>query len=233
MKIYRALSKKEINSLLNNNDILLEHKTVYKKDWLMFEHEEDYSTGKYFFFTIEDTCVFIRYSDDYKLDDTIIEMEVDDKDAYRYLGFGAYYYGDHDLNGEWNGNTRHIIPELFLPYSLINEKIINKEYRLITSKDRKGIHITFPYNKNRTKSFLELADVIYNIFSKKLHIEYLNKRIKEFPNSELVPGILKELKENEEKLEYYRGKLPLSYKKFALEHSLYECPVKDKSKSIR
>ena len=53
MKIYRALSKKEEKSLLDNNDILLEHKTVKRKDWLMFEHEEDYATGKFSFLLLK------------------------------------------------------------------------------------------------------------------------------------------------------------------------------------
>ena len=74
MKVYRALGKKEEKQFLDNKNIFFEHKTVKRKDWLMFEYEEDYTTGKFFFFTIEDACVFIRYSDGYKLDDSILEI---------------------------------------------------------------------------------------------------------------------------------------------------------------
>jgi len=233
MKIYRVLGKKEEKALLDNNDILFEHKTVLRKDWIVFDHEEDYRTGKFFFFTIEDACVFLRYAGLYNLNDSIIEMDIDEREAFKYIGFGVYCYGDYDMKGNWDGYTSHDIPELFLPYNLIKEKLKNNEYRLITYEDREHADIVFPYNKNRGRYFLELGKIMLDIFLKRDDIKYLRKRV-EKPYSEEQKNIdLKELRLYEEKLEENMRKLPEVYSRFVEEHNKYVCPVKENKKQLR
>ena len=122
---------------------------------------------------------------------------------------------------------------MLLPYDLVKDKLKNKQYRLITYKDRENVDIIFPYNKNRTKIFLELGKVMNSISSKRINIEYLEKRLKESPNSSYVPCWEKELKEDKEELECYTKKLPKVYKNFALEHSFYMCPVGEKNNKLR
>ena len=230
MKIYRAIGKKEEKALLEGKDILFEHKTVLKEEWLMFEHEEDYNSGKFFFFTIEDANLFIRYRDVYEFDSSIIEMDIDDKDAFRYIGCGKYSYGDFIESG-WNADVMHSVPELFLPYDLIKDKIKNNDYRLITYADRENSRIGFPYNSIRSKCFFKLSEVMSSICSVKSDIFRLEKIIKESSNSSAK--LVDDLNEYKEKLENYKVELLEVYKEFVDEHNLYVCPVKEKKGQMR
>ena len=120
-----------------------------------------------------------------------------------------------------------------MPYDLVKDKLKNKEYRLITYKDRENVNITFSYNKNRKKSFLQLGRLLNNISSQKPYIEYLKRKIEESPNSDYVSSWKKELKEYKDKIEVYMEEIHEIYKEFAIEHSFYLCPVKVKNNQKR
>lgn len=83
--------------MLENNDILLPHKTCIREDWILNPHTEDYETGKFFFFTMEDALLYAKKEYvAYSKNVSILEMDIDENSIFPYLAYGVYYYYDYD-----------------------------------------------------------------------------------------------------------------------------------------
>ncbi len=171
MKIFRAISGKEKLSLIEKNDILFPHKTCKVEEWILFPHTEDYETGKFFFFTIEDAFLYIKetkLANDKEV--SILEMDIDESLVLPYLAYGIYCDGDFDFFG-------HPVPELLLPYSIVNEKIKSKNYNLLCfgkdafcySNNKYKFNMTFKTSK--PKSFVNFGKILKELLSSRKNFE--------------------------------------------------------------
>lgn len=165
MKIYRAISGKEKLSLIEKNDILFPHKTCKVEEWILNPHPEDYETGKFFFFTIEDAFLYIKETKlAYDKEVSILELDIDDNLVLPYLCYGIYCDGAFDFFG-------HPVPELLLPYSIIHEKIKSKNYNLLCfgkdafyySNHKYTFNMT--YKKNKPKGFVNFSKILKELLS--------------------------------------------------------------------
>lgn len=181
MKIFRALSKEEYDCLLNSNSLYYKHKTCLCSDWLLFQHSEDYDTGKYFFFTLEDTVNFTNHTDTYDSNSIIIEINIDKETAYKYLAYGKYCYGDYNTSNNWTYNLMHCIPEVFLPYSFVEEKIKSNNFTLIQPQDRKNIKSAS--NKNRLPEIITLGNLLAQIKGSQNYKEYCKQNSMKYTES--------------------------------------------------
>ncbi len=171
MKIYRILSFEEEQSLKINGNILLPHPTVKQDEGIIFPHEEDYKNGKYFFFNKEDAINFKINQEGYKDSNLILELEIDDDLAYKYIAVGEYNYDDPTKSCFTMAS--HYIPELFLPYSMVEENINLNKFDLMNI-DSKSYLQSSVYEANRNKQFINLANLLGKILYYRVLIKDAN-----------------------------------------------------------
>ena len=185
----------------------------------MFKHPEDYRTGKFFFFTLDDAMLYAQkiYAYYFK-ESSILELEIDEKDIARYLAYGVYYHSDYDLNGKWDFRCAHCIPELLLPYKLIAPKIEKGDFKLTEYERKVYIDFNMPYQKDRPKYIVNLGEIIYGFLENKELISYYRKEVEKDGNEY---GDEDGLKESKEKIEQFKILLPKVYKNFLRYHKNY------------
>ena len=233
MKVYRVLNEQEKKSLDEKNNILFEHKTCKCPEWLLNAHPENYRTGKYFFFKLEDACNYAVLSDNTRGTDPIIEIDIDENLAREHLGFGIYTYGDYDDDGYWDNFYDHCIPEVLLPYSEVQKRLTNKEYRLIEFKERGEIWPA--YERNREKYFVELGKFLRDVYCQRQEIKYCEEDKRKWMSFYQDSKSLTSKKNIEEyegkkeiaikKLSKLANEFPKIFKNFAEEHNQYSYPI--------
>ena len=207
MKIFRAIDEREKLALLKKNDILFPHNTCKRKEWILKPHPEDYETGKFFFFTMEDALLYAKeqYIAWHKKA-AILEMNVDEKHVLPYLAYGIYTHPDYDKNGEWDNQCGHAVPELLLPYKTICKDLERKHFRILEFNDKEfyklskcDLHkFSMPYEKDRPISFVKMGKVLSGLKSSERSMVYYQRELQGH-NCEYNEKWLKEAQEKHKK----------------------------------
>lgn len=219
MKIFRVISNNEKEILLENKCIFFESDLGDLRKRILFKHPEDYKTGKFFFLTFEEAFNYGKMIKRYRKNSSILELEIEEKEIYKYLGFGFYYYPDYDENGRWNDICRHTITEILLPYIIVDQKIKDGEFNIITCSPEMYSQFSMPKQKERPKYIVELAETLCGFIVNREDIVEGERCFIEDPDDELNIEFL-----NEAKAEYkkYEALLPQACENFFINHKNYK-----------
>ena len=164
MKIFRAIDSEERKALVETKNTLYPHKTCIKQEWVLKPHKEDYNTGKFFFFTMEDALYYARQECyPYEYSSSILVMEIEDSKVLPYLGYGIYCYGDYNKAGEWESMCDHVWPELLIPYSIVEENLTKSKFQLFDIRESKFRQIDMPKDKKRNKNYVNMGETLFEL----------------------------------------------------------------------
>lgn len=210
VKIYRVLNKEEYEYLLENNSLILKENKYFDKDLFLFNRSDSFKNGKYFFFVLEEAINFAMGASWCDFKDKIIEVDIDESMILPNLAYGVYRYGDYNMDGCYEDACPHYVAELLLPYNLIEEKIKNKEYRIIEHKERYGYYCSFKYYKS--KHCVALGYILYDLKMCEKKIKDLIKDNNSDPH---------ELEKEYANLKKYHKVFKKIYNRFLKEHKDY------------
>lgn len=141
---------------------------------------------------------------------------------FPYLGIGVYCYADYDSCGMWNNNLSHRIPEVLLPYAIVDSEIKTSRYNL-TDLDCKNLSINKAlYNKNRSSDFVNLGNLISKLCFAKKTIEDTSPENKGSWYGEYE---IKQHKEKQDEVNQLLLLLPNVYQKFVDSHKNYNAQL--------
>ena len=224
MRLFRVIGQKEKDALLENGNTLKQHKTCKVPHWILNQHPEDYETGKYFFFELEDVLKYAKETYGSSKACSLLEICIDESFILPYLGFGVYCYADYENNGMWNNNLSHCIPEVLLPYQVVDRAIKSNSYRLTDIDNKALLKFYVPFNKYRNQELINLGKVVSKICFAKRSVEDRNPA---FNNTRLVQYSMKEYEEAIQKLKELEPLLSPVYEKFIESHRNYTSQLGD------
>lgn len=221
MKIFRLIENLERKALQNGNSTFYKHETCHREDWILNPHPEDYNSGKFFFFTMEDTLMYASqvYSHlSFENLITIMKLDIDESVILPYLAYGIYYYKDFNSKGELSSRCEHIIPELLLPYSIVDEKLKARDFEIIefdreiffNKSTNDKYKFNMPYKTDRPKAFVDFSEVLYEKILTKRIVD-LNKKQLEAQKS---LGYRIRLQDAQKKFDKVNALFPKAYEDF-------------------
>ncbi len=176
MKIFRAIDSEERKALIGTKNIFYPHKTCVKEEWVLKPHKEDYNTGKFFFFRMEDALYYARQEcNPYEYSTSILVMEIEDSKVLPYLGYGIYCYEDYNKAGEWESMCDHAWPELLIPYSIVEQNLSKNKFQLFDIKKDKVRKINMLPSKKRNKNYVNMGEILFEIKNGEHYIGFYNK----------------------------------------------------------
>jgi len=173
MRLFRVISNNEKNNLINNKSIVSNRKTELDRNCILFPVKEICEYGKYFYFTLEDCLnyahhIYSRYS----IDSHILEINIDEKEIYKHLAFGRYFYADYNEKGVVEMQMFHPIVEVILPPEMVEEQIKNKEYNLTSLSQDKMRQFHMVDERDRPKYFVNMGKTLSGFIFNRRNMNY-------------------------------------------------------------
>ena len=224
MRLFRVIGKKERDALLENGDTLKPHKTCKVPHWILNQHPEDYETGKYFFFELEDVLKYAKETYGSSKECALLEINVDESLILDYLGFGVYCYADYEDDGMWDNNLSHCIPEVLLPYQVVDRAIKSNSYRLTDIDNKALLKFYVPFNKYRNQELINLGKVVCKLCCAKRSAEETNPALN---NTRCMKYTMEEYEKAKQKVKGLEHLLPPVYEKFIESHRNYTSQLGD------
>ena len=224
MRLFRVIVKKEKDALLENGDTLKPHKTCKVPDWILNQHPEDYETGKYFFFELEDVLKYAKETYGSSKECSLLEIDIDENLILPYLGYGVYCYPDYEEDGMWDNNLSHCIPEVLLPYHVVDKAIKTTSYKLTDIDNKALLKFYAPYTKERSKELINLGNIVSKICCAKCSAEYTNP---ELNNTRCMQYTMLDYEKAKQKVRQLELLLPPIYEKFIESHRNYNSQLND------
>lgn len=220
MRLFRIIGQEEKQNLLENNNTIFKHKTCIDTDWILYPHIEDYETGKFFFFEIQDALKFAKekYAFNNK-DCSLLEVNINEDFILSYLGFGIYRYPDYDDRGAWDISAPHCIPEVLLPYNIFQNILDNNHYTMTDINKNHLLKYIHPNKKERNQSLLDLGEVVSKLCFAKKNFNY--SKLKVSPGKKYTIYDVQSFEESKNKIEKYEPLLTEVYEKFVKNHRNY------------
>jgi len=166
MRIFRVIGQKEKDALEKSNNICRSQHACQRPDWLLNSRPDDYETGKFFFFEIEDVLKFAREKY-FNKQCYLLELNIDKGLILPYLAYGVYVYPDYLESGRWSNQKYHYIPEVFLSYSIVDDILQSKKYILSQIDNRISTKFKAPYDKNRNQHVIKLGKILRKLCAAK------------------------------------------------------------------
>lgn len=224
MRLFRVIGQKEKDALLESGNTLKPHKTCKVPHWILNQHPEDYETGKYFFFELQDVLKYAKETYGSSKECALLEINIDESLILPYLGFGVYCYADYEDDGMWNNNLSHCIPEVLLPYQVVDRAIKTNSYRLTDIDNKALLDFYAPFTKYRSPELINLGKVVSKICFAKRHAELCNPALN---NTRLVQYSVKEYEEAIQEVRKLEPLLPPIYERFIESHRNYSSQLSD------
>ena len=224
MRLFRVIGKKERDALLENNDTLKPHKTCKVPHWILNQHPEDYETGKYFFFELEDVLKYAKETYGSSKACSLLEICIDESFILPYLGFGVYCYPDYEEDGMWDNNLSHCIPEVLLPYQVVDKAIKTGSYKLTDIDNKALLKFYAPYTKYRNQELVSLGKVVCKLCCAKRNAEETNPALN---NTRCMKYTIEEYEKAKQKVRELEPLLPPVYERFIESHRNYTSQLGD------
>lgn len=209
MKIYRVLKKGEYDCLCKKGYISKpgEHfGSWYRPERFFNPARAQDAAAKFFFFYLQDA---VNY--DGRDKNPIIELEISEKEAFKYLTFGDY----PDKTGWYQ------LLELCLPSRIADKKIKEKNFRIMEFSERKNMSSKKLPNSSREPNYLILLNVMMKIACEREAIHNHLCSLQQIDKSKAFERNVSKISEARSLLKQDLEKLPEIFHKFAKEHEKY------------
>lgn len=223
MRLFRVLGQKEKNALLESKNILKQHETCKVPRWILNPHPEDYQTGKYFFFELEDVLKYAKETYGSRKACYLLEINIDASLIFPYLGYGVYCYADYEESGRWNNNLSHCIPEALLPYQVIDKEIKTNSYKLTNIDNNALLNFHTPNAKHRNPALIKLGKTICKLCCAKRNAEEIISSV----NTRCMQYSTEELEKAQQTVNELENLLLSAYESFTTSHRNYNSQLSD------